>query len=159
MFQWRFNATTPTARHQGYAQALPYMMNNAFGALGPTTEDNDDDDSAGTVATQVVALTMQSQLTASTVANTMQRQDQLFQHLAQQQTLLHANQHQILDQLAALTFNASDMGQGQRRAGGGRGQVPPAFIQPMLPAQGAGMSYTAGFGGRGHGCGRRSGLT
>jgi hypothetical protein len=74
------------------------MMNIAFGALGPTTGDNNDNNSTDTIATQVAALTVQSQLTASTVANTMQRQDQLYQHLAQQQTLLHANQHQFLDQ-------------------------------------------------------------
>jgi hypothetical protein len=55
-----------------------------------------DDNSAETVATQVVALTLQSQLMANTVANISQRQDQSYQHLAHQQTLLHANQHQIL---------------------------------------------------------------
>jgi hypothetical protein len=62
------------------------------------------------LATQVAVLTTQSQLTLSMAANTMQRQDQLYQHLPQQQSLLHASQHQILDQLAALMFNASDMG-------------------------------------------------
>jgi hypothetical protein len=135
-FQRRWNATAPTAGHQGYAPALPYMMHNAFAALGPTAEDDNDENSTDTIATQVAALTMQSQLTASTAANMMQRQDHLYQHLAQQQTLLHANQHLILDQLAALTFNASDAGQGQRSAGSGRGCTPPAFIQPTFLAQG-----------------------
>jgi hypothetical protein len=59
----------PTAVHQGYAPELPYMMNNAFGAFGLTMGDDEDDDSVDTVATQVAALTMQSQLTASTAAN------------------------------------------------------------------------------------------
>ncbi len=73
------------------------MMNNTFTALGLTAGDDDDDNSMDTVATQVAALTMQSQLTASVAVNTMQWQDHLYQHLAQQQTLLHANQHEILD--------------------------------------------------------------
>jgi hypothetical protein len=90
-FQQRLNATAPTVGHQGYAPALPYMMNNAFAVLGLNVGDGNDDDSADTVTTQVAALTMQSQLTASTAANTMQRQDHLYQHLAQQQILLHAN--------------------------------------------------------------------
>jgi hypothetical protein len=112
-FQHRLNATAPTVGHQGYAPALPYMMNNAFGAFGHTAN-NEDDNSVETVATQVAALTLQSQLMANTVANMSQRQDQLYQHLAHQQTLLQANQHQILDQLAALSlsFNASNVGQG-----------------------------------------------
>ena len=45
------------------------MMNNTFGALGHIAKDNKDDNFADTVATQVVALTMQSQLTANTAAN------------------------------------------------------------------------------------------
>jgi hypothetical protein len=44
------------------------MMNNTFGALGHTMND-EDNNSTDTVATQVVALTMQSQLTANTAAN------------------------------------------------------------------------------------------
>jgi hypothetical protein len=52
-FQQCLNATAPTAAHQGYAPALRYMMNIAFGALGPTTGDNDYNDSADTVAIQV----------------------------------------------------------------------------------------------------------
>ncbi len=117
------------------------MMNNAFGALGPTARDDDDDDSVDTVAAQVAALTMQSQLTVSTVANTTQRHNKLYQHLAQQQTLLHANQHQILDQLAALMFNATDAVQDWRRAGIRHGHMPPMFIQPAVPTQGPGTSY------------------
>jgi len=65
-FQPRLNATAPTAGHQGYAPALPYQ--NAFGALGP--EDDDDEDGeesiAESVSNHLAALTYQSQMTAST---------------------------------------------------------------------------------------------
>ncbi len=133
-------------------------MNNAFSALGHTAKDNKDNDSADTVSMQVATLTLHSQLTANTVANTSQRQDQLYQHLAQQQILLHTNQHQILDQLAALSFNASNMGQEQAcHDGGGRGHTPPAYIHPSIPVQGTVPAYTLGFGGRGRVCGRRCG--
>ncbi len=94
-FQHHLNATAPTSGHHGYAPPLPYMMNNTFGALGHTGKDNKDDSSADTMATGVAVLTVQSQLMANTVANMSQRQDQLYQHLAHQQTLLHANHHQI----------------------------------------------------------------
>ncbi len=93
-FQCCLNAMVPTSGHQGYDPVLPYMTNNAFGALGQTAN-NKDDDSANTVATQMVALTLQSQLMVNTAANMLQRQDQLYQQLTHQQTLLHANQHQI----------------------------------------------------------------
>ena len=150
-FERRLNATAPTAGHQGYAPALPYMRNNAFGAFGPTA-DTDNEDSVDTIATQ-----MQSQLTATTAANSSQRHKQGMQALAQQQQLLHANQHQILEQLAALSFNASDAGQGIRhggRGGGGRGTPPPTYVQaPTMPT-----TYQQGYGGCGRGRGRgRSG--
>jgi hypothetical protein len=64
------------ANNQEYAPALSYMMNNAFGALGHTANDKDYN-STGTVATQVVALTLQNQLTAITAVNTLQRHDHL----------------------------------------------------------------------------------
>ena len=155
-FERRLNATAPTAGHQGYAPALPYMLNNAFGAFGPTA-DTDEEDSVDTIATQIAAVTMQSQLTATTAANSSQRHEQGMQALAQQQQLLHANQHQILEQLAALSFNASDAGQGIRRGGrggGGRGTPPPTYVQaPTMPT-----TYQQGYGGRGRGRGRgRSG--
>ena len=146
----------PTAGHQGYTPALPYMLNNAFGAFGPTA-DTDEEDYVDTIATQIAAVTMQSQLTATTAANSSQRHEQGMQALAQQQQLLHANQHQILEQLAALSFNASDAGQGIRRGGrggGGRGTPPPTYVQaPTMPT-----TYQQGYGGRGRGRGRgRSG--
>jgi len=86
-FQRRLNATAPTAGHQGYAPALPFQQ-NAFGALAA----NDlDDDSAETVATQMAALTYQSQLTATTAANLSQQMGQYLQTLAHQQDQLHQN--------------------------------------------------------------------
>ena len=96
------------------------MLNNAFGAFGPTVEKSGDD-SVDTIATQMAAATLQSQLTATTAANSSQRHEQGLQALAQQNQLLHANQHQILEQLAALSFNASDAGQGILRGGRGGG--------------------------------------
>jgi hypothetical protein len=57
-------------------------------------------------------MTLQSQLTATTAANSSQRHDQAVQALAQQNQLMHANQYQTLEQLAALSFNASDAGRG-----------------------------------------------
>jgi hypothetical protein len=157
VFQRHLNATAHTSGHQGYAPALPYMMNNAFGALGHIANDNGDN-SANTVPTQVAALTLRSQLTANTVANTLPRQDQLYQQLAHQQTLLHANQHQILDQLAALSFNANDMGQGHVCCGGGGcNHAPPAYMHPSIPVQGTAPAYNSNFEGRGRGCRRGQG--
>jgi hypothetical protein len=51
--------------------------------LGKTTADSDDK-SADTVATQVVALTYQSQMTASMAVNLLQQAEQQFAHLASQ---------------------------------------------------------------------------
>lgn len=162
-FEKRLNATAPTSGHHGYATPLLYMLNNAFGALGPSTE-TEDDDSLDTIATQMAAVTLQSQLTATTAANSSQRHDQGMQALVQQQNLLHANQHQILELLAALSFNASNAGQGLHRGGrgGGRGSpAPPPYIQaPMLHTTfqqryGGQQGYGGRGRGRGHGCGGR----
>jgi hypothetical protein len=75
-------------------------------------ESEDDDDSIETIATQVAALTYQSQLTASTAANTSVRQEQQLAHLASQQNLMHENMHQLIDWLNAAVFNISDEGRG-----------------------------------------------
>jgi hypothetical protein len=69
-FQRQLNATAPTAGHQEYAPALPFQ-HNAFGALAGN--DSDDDESAETVATQMAALTYQSQRTANTTTNSSQQ--------------------------------------------------------------------------------------
>ena len=156
-FERRLNATALTAGQQGYAPALPYMLHNAFGALGQTNE-TDEDDSVDTIATQIAAVTLQSQLTATTAANSSQRHDQAVQALAQQNQLLHANQHQILEQLAALSFNASDAGCGVGRGGrgGGLGFPPPPYIQaPAMQMQAT--TYQQGYAGRGRGRGQGRG--
>ena len=62
----------PTAGHHGYAPALPHQQ-NAFGVLANYADS--DDDSVETVATQVAALTYQSQLTALTAANSSHHQE------------------------------------------------------------------------------------
>jgi hypothetical protein len=156
-FQRRLNATAPTAGHQGYAPALPFQQ-NAFGALAGN--DSDDDDSAETVATQMAALTYQSQLTATTAANSSQQMGQYMQTLAHQQDLLHQNQHQMMEQMAALSFNQSDAGRGIGRPAG-RGQFqPPAPFTPTGFGRG-GQAAPTGFGraglGRGRGRGRGRG--
>jgi hypothetical protein len=122
-------------------------MQNAFGVLA---NNDNDDDSADTIATQVAAFTLQSQLTASMAANSSQHQDCLYQQMAHQQTLLHANQHQILEQLAALLLNTSDAGQGHR-CSGGRAPAPPGFPQPTTLVAGQAMQVNTRFGGRGRG--------
>ncbi len=67
-FQHQLNVTAPTTGHLGYAPALPFQQ-NAFGTLA---NDDSDDTSAATVATQMAALTHQSQITATTAANLSQ---------------------------------------------------------------------------------------
>jgi hypothetical protein len=120
-FQRRLNATAPTTGHHGYAPAMLHQQ-NTFGMLGQTMV-NSDDQSADTVATQVTALTCQSQLTASTVADSIQRAEQQFTHLALQKNLMHENMHQIIAQVNALSFNQSNSGWGRLGSfdSGGRG--------------------------------------
>ena len=110
------------------------MLNNAFGAFGPTTETSDDG-SVDSIATQMAAVTLQSQLTTAMAANSAQRHGQGMQALAQQQQLLNASQHQIMEQLAALSFNTNNAGQGIRRGGcgGGRGTAPPPICSIPPP--------------------------
>jgi hypothetical protein len=143
-FQHWLNTTAPTAGNQGYTPTLPYMQNE-FGALA---NENKDNNYTGTVATQVVALTLQSQSTASTAQNTLQHQNHLYQQMAHQQTLLHANQHPILEQLAALMFNASDVAQGQC-CREGRSPATPTFFQPTIPVPGSATAYNTGYAKRG----------
>jgi hypothetical protein len=100
-FQRRLNASAPTSSHQGYTPALPFQ-HNAFNALAA---DDSDEDTANIMATQMAALTYQSQLMAATAANTSERMDQYVHTLAQQQEQLQQTQHQLMVQLAALTLN------------------------------------------------------
>ena len=83
---------------------------NTFGILG---QNKLDDDSVETVATQVAALTYQSQMTTSTTTNASQRAEQQFVHLAFQQNMMHKNMHQIIAQVNVLSFNQSDAGRGR----------------------------------------------
>jgi hypothetical protein len=77
----------------------------------------------------MAALTYQSQLTATTAANSSQQMNQFVQTLAHQEEQLNQNQHQIIKQLAALLFNQSEAGQGIRRQG--RGPPPQALFAPI----------------------------
>jgi len=138
-FQCMLNAAAPTAGHQGYTPTLPFQQ-NAFGALAAN---DSDDDSTETVPTQMAALTYQSQLTATTAANSSQQMGQYLQTLAHQQDQLHQNQHQMMEQMAALLFNQSD-GIGRQ----GRGLPPPTA--PFAP-QGFGCNTHDGRGGQGRG--------
>ena len=115
-FQRRLNATAPTAGGQGYAAAPAH--NKAFGALEETS---DDDSVATAVASQVAALTYQSQLTASTAANQSQRQEQQFAQLAAVQDATNTTLNQIIDSLSAVALNVNDNGGRNIRYGGGRG--------------------------------------
>jgi hypothetical protein len=108
-FQQRFNATAPTAGHQGYAPAMPRQQN----AIGILSHNESDDNLVETVVTQVTALTYQSQMTTSSTANASQRAEQQFAHLASQQNMMHKNMHQIIAQVNALSINQSNAGHGR----------------------------------------------
>jgi hypothetical protein len=108
-FQQRLDATAPTAGHQGYTPAMPHQQ-NTFRILG---QNESDDNLVETVATQVAALTYQSQITASSMANASQCAGQQFAHLASQQNLMHKNMHQIIAQVNALSLNQSNVGRGR----------------------------------------------
>ena len=124
-FQRRLNTTASTAGYQGYAPALPFQQ-NAFVALAGNKLD---EDSTERVATQMAALAYQSQLTATTATNSSQQMGQYIHTLAQQLDLLHQNQHQMMEQMAALSFNQSDAGRdiGCQRRG------PPPPPAPFAP--------------------------
>ncbi len=115
-FQCRLNATAPMAGHHGYAPALPFQQ-NAFGALA-ADDDEDKESIVEGMADQVAALTYQSQLTASTAATTNHHNVQQLATIEANQQATHSNLHQIIAQLNAVTFNASNAGWGQF---GGRG--------------------------------------
>ncbi len=93
-------------------------------------------------------LTYQSHLTAAMAANVS------LQALAQQQEQLHQTQHQIIEQLAALSINQSNAGQGIGHSGCG----PPHPLAQFSPNQ-FGCNNFGSHGrqgrGRGHGRGRR----
>ena len=97
---------------------MPFQ-HNAFSALAEN--DSNDKSITTSVATQVAALTHQSQITSSTLANTSQCHDQQMAHIASQQDLMHQNMHQIIAAWKAVTFNASNKGRGIGRYAGGQG--------------------------------------
>jgi hypothetical protein len=111
-FQRQLNPMAPTASHQGYALALPQQQ-NTFGASANNADT--DDDSVKTVVTQVAALTYQSQLTASTAANSSQRKEVQLAHLASHQKLMQKNMHKLIAGLNAVNFNVIDKGCGVGR--------------------------------------------
>jgi hypothetical protein len=112
----------------------------------------------------MAALTYQSQHTATTAANSSQQMNQYMQTLAHQQDLLHQNQHQMMEQMAALSFNQSNAGRGIRRQGRGPPQPPATFAPngfpppaPFAPNRFGRTNYGGRGGqgrGRGRGCGR-----
>jgi hypothetical protein len=83
---------------------MPHQQ-NALEILG---QNKLDDNSVETVATQVTALTYQSQITVSTTANASQHAKQQFANLTSQQNMMHKNMHQIIAHVYALSFNQSN---------------------------------------------------
>jgi hypothetical protein len=143
-FQRCLNATAPTAGHHGYGPTQPYQQ-NAFGILGETKSDNEES-ITNTVATQVAALTYQSQRTQSKAANTSQRHDMQLAQLAANQEAHHTTMYQLIDSLNAIAFNIGNAsgriacfgGGGRGYAGRGRGgrshmqgrsRGPPNYIK------------------------------
>ncbi len=143
VFQRQLNATAPTAGYHGYIPSQPFQQ-NASGILGNNADDDDNEESiANTVATQVAALTYQSQLTQSTTANPSQRHDQQMAHIAATQSATHDTLQHVIAQLNALLFNASDAGCshyiGRGYGGRGRGRNRPQGCSRGHPA------YPGGF--------------
>jgi hypothetical protein len=113
-FQRCLNAMAPMAGGHGYA---PAYHQNAFGILG-TNDSNDKELLANTVATQVAALTYQSQITQTTAATTSQCQEMQLAQLAATQEAQHATIHQLIEGLNAVAFNVSNAGRGFACFGG-----------------------------------------
>ncbi len=114
-----------------------------FGAL---IANDLDDDSTEMVVTQMAALTYQSQLRMTMAANSSQQMGQYLQTLAHQQDQLHQNQHQMMEQMAALLFNQSDAGRGIGHQG--RGSPPPTA---QFALNGFGRNTYGGRGGQDYG--------
>jgi hypothetical protein len=129
--------------------------------LGVIAEDDNDGKAliATTVATQIAALTYQSQLTQSMAGNTSQFQDQQMAQIAAVQGATHETLHHIIEGLNALAFNVSDAGRecyAGRGNGGcsrGRGQMqghgcsPPAYINQFPQGGGIVIPPILGNGG------------
>ncbi len=128
------NATNITAVLQGYVQ-------NAFAALGQ--ESDKDDNNVQMVITQMAALTTQSQLTATTMAETQASVAAAINQLA-------ANQQVMQQQFAAFTTQQNTTYQARTPAF--------SFMQFTIPNFATFLSEGRGGGQRagGHGRGRRS---
>ena len=128
----RSNATSITTGAQGYVQS-------AFAALAE--ESDDDDDDVQTVITQMAALMTQSQLTASTAANTNALVTAAINQLA-------ANQQAMQHQFAAFATTRNTTHQPAT-------PTPPPVQQFNIPNLGtfqpAGLGVGGRQGGRGHG--------
>jgi hypothetical protein len=131
------NATGITTSAQGYVQ-------NAFAALHKESEEEDGD--VQTIITQMAALTTQSQLTATTAAESSAAVAAMISQLA-------ANQHAMQQQFAAFTTQCNTTYQPAQVA------QPPItqFSIPnfaMFPAEGRGGSKRGG-----RGCSGRTNFT
>ena len=122
----RLNATSITTGAHGYVQ-------NAYAALAAESEDEDDD--VHTVITQMAALTTQSQLTASTAAETNASVTAAMNQLA-------ANQQVMQQQFAAFTATCNTTYQPTLPA------APPPMQQLTIPRLGTFQPAGFGFGGR-----------
>ena len=129
------NATSITTGAQGYVQ-------NAYAALAEESEDKDDD--VHMVITQMAALTTQSQLTASTAAETNALVTAAINQLA-------ANQQVVQQQFVAYTAMRNTTYQPAMPA-------PPPMQQLTIPSFGTFQPAGLGFGGRhvGRGCGEHA---
>jgi hypothetical protein len=75
-------------------------------------QEHNEESIANMVATQVAALTHQSQLTQLTTANTSQRHDMQLAQLVANHKVHHTTMHQLIDGLNAVAFNISNAGCG-----------------------------------------------
>ena len=89
-------------------------------------------------------------MTVSTAATTTQRNSQQLANIEANQQAMHSTLHQIIVQLNAVTFNASDAGRGNQAF------QAQGFQQGRVQGfqQGQGQGHTPGSGGRRRGFGR-----
>jgi hypothetical protein len=108
-FQRHLNATAPMAGHHRYSPALPFQQ-NAFGVLAG--EDDSDKEAVNTVATEVTALTYQTQMVTSMVANSNQQHALIMAKIEANQNSTHGLLHQTILQINVVTFNVDNAGYG-----------------------------------------------
>jgi hypothetical protein len=123
-FQRQLNATAPTAGHHKYNPAQRFQE-NTFDILGEDNNDEDEELFSNMLASQVAALTYQSQLTQSMAVNTSHCQEQQMARITAVQSATHNTHNHVIAQLSGFPFNASDAGHGHyagHRYGGGGGR-------------------------------------